>query len=750
MKKLADYKMERCREDQPDQPTTDPHTMRVRTHLSLLAAAVFLPMIVGAGVAIKLLLDAERHAVLRGMQELARASVLAMDQELTAAIAAGQALSTSARLRRGDFEGFYNQARAANAGASRETAVLREDGQQLFNTVLPFGAPIGPPPASARQRVQGVFAHARPTVSNLIVGSATRKYVISVELPMTLDDGRRVLLDQWVDARHLNSLLPRDVSPSWQLAVFDREGATLAGNRAWESHVGVRARPELLKSLHAGSARMDLTGSDGVPMAAALASSALSGWTAVIAVPVSELEATAARAVSLTAATLLCAVVLALAGAILFARRLLAATEYLGAATEGMAEGWLPPPADLRITELNSLQQVLHAVSRRLQKAETGRRKHLAEVQAARSVAEAQNRAKDEFLAMLGHELRNPLGAISSAIALIQMGASGAAAERAHHIIGRQSRHLAHLVDELLDANRVLSGKVSLALAPLDLAAAAREAVLTLQTQGTTAGHHVELDLEAVWVCSDPTRLQQVIGNLVENAAKYTQAGGHIRVSARCRDGMAELVVRDDGKGIEADLLPRVWDVFVQGKVVNRAKGGLGIGLAVVKSLVEQQHGSVAVHSGGAGQGSAFTIRLPLAAQASATAEAPVADAAALDGLRVLVVEDNEDLREMMCALLRSRGCAVDAAADGRAAIALAAGRPPRVALVDIDLPDIDGYEVARALARQGGIRLVAVTGYGQAEDVRRALDAGFDCHLKKPVRLEDLERAIGEPDPVR
>jgi signal transduction histidine kinase len=231
----------------------------------------------------------------------------------------------------------------------------------------------------------------------------------------------------------------------------------------------------------------------------------LSGWTAVVGVPVSELEATAASAVSLIAATLLCAVALALAGAILFARRLLAATEYLGAATEGMAEGWLPPPADLRITELNSLQQVLHAVSRRLQKAETGRRKHLAEVQAARSVAEAQNRAKDEFLAMLGHELRNPLGAISSAIALIQMGAGGPAVERAHQIIGRQSRHLAHLVDELLDANRVLSGKVVLALAPLDLAAAVREAALTLQTQGTTAAHELTLDLEPMWVNGDPT-----------------------------------------------------------------------------------------------------------------------------------------------------------------------------------------------------------------------------------------------------
>jgi signal transduction histidine kinase len=724
--------------------------MRVRTHLSLLAVAVFLPMIVGAGVAIKLLLDAERHAVLRGMHELARASVLAMDQELTAAMATGQALSTSARLQTGDFESFYRQARTANAGSRRETAVLREDGQQLFNTVVPWGEAIAAPPPGALQRVQAVFANGRPTVSNLIVGSATRKPVVSIELPLVMDDGRRILLDQWLSASHLNSLLPRDLAPGWQVAVFDRDGATVAHNRDWHGEVGVRAGPALLKALREGRSQASLSGADGTPMTAALARSTLSGWTAVIGVPLSALEATAANAVSLIAATLLCAVVLALAGAILFARRLLSATEYLSAATEGMAEGWLPPPADLRITELNSLQQVLHAVSRRLQKAETGRRKHLAEVQAARSVAEAQNRAKDEFLAMLGHELRNPLGAISSAIALIQMGAGGPAAERAHQIIGRQSRHLAHLVDELLDANRVLSGKVVLSLTPLDLAGAVREAALTLQTQGATAEHHVELDLAPVWVNSDPTRLQQVIGNLVENAAKYTQAGGHIRVSTRQREGMAELTVQDDGKGIEAELLPRIWDVFVQGKVMNRAKGGLGIGLAVVKSLVEQQRGSVAVSSAGPGQGSTFTIRLPLASAAAPRPDAPPAEALPLDGLRVLVVEDNEDLREMMCALLQSRGCAVAGAADGQTAIRLARHAAPQVAFVDIDLPDISGHEVARVLAQQGGIRLVAVTGYGQPEDVRRALAAGFDRHLKKPVRLEDLERAIGEADLVR
>jgi CheY-like chemotaxis protein len=268
--------------------------------------------------------------------------------------------------------------------------------------------------------------------------------------------------------------------------------------------------------------------------------------------------------------------------------------------------------------------------------------------------------------------------------------------------------------------------------------------------------HRVELDLDPLWVRADPTRLQQIIGNLVENAGKYTQAGGTIRIgvhAAAAAPGMAELTVADDGKGIDADLLPRVWDVFVQGKVVSRAKGGLGIGLAVVKSLVEQQGGTVAADSAGPQRGSTFTVRLPLAEAALPGAmPAPPAATPGMQGRRVLVVEDNADLREMMCAMLASRGCTVLGAADGKGALALAGQTRPEIAFVDIDLPDISGHEVARLLATDpalAGIRLVAVTGYGQADDVRRALEAGFERHLKKPVRLEELEAAMADMAPT-
>ena len=727
--------------------------MRVRTHLALLAAAVFLPVILGSAIAIRLLLDAERQAALRSMQELARATVLTMDREMTAALVSGQVLTTSLYLFRGDFATFYSQASNANAGSARHTILLRADGEQVFNTVRPYGAAAGDPPPAIRTRVREALERGTPAVSGLMVDAGIQAGVVAAQVPVTLADGRRMVLGQWLAASALSGMLPRDVPDSWLITVFDRAGDTIARNRHPDGRAAAPA-PDLMGALRAGSALVRTESRDGRPLYAALARSQLSGWTAVVGVPVAELEATTAHAVSLTAATLLCAVAVACIGALLFARRLLAATEYLGAATEGMVEGWLPPPADLRITELNALEKVLHAVSARLIRLETARQRHLAEAQAARSLAETQNRAKDEFLAMLGHELRNPLGAISSAIALIQMGASGQAAERAHQIIGRQSRHLAHLVDELLDANRVLSGRVTLAPVALDLAAAVRDVVQTLQTQGTTAEHRVELDLEPVWVSCDPTRLQQVIGNLVENAAKYTQAGGWIRVSvhpAPDAAGMAEFAVADDGKGIDPELLPRIWDVFVQGKVLSRAKGGLGIGLAVVKSLVEQQGGSVSVASPGPQQGSTFAVRLPLAAApgSAAAADGAAADAVA-PGRRVLLVEDNDDLRDMTCALLQSRGCTVMTAADGRSGIALAARQRPDVAFIDIDLPDISGYEVARALACQGGIRLVAVTGYGQPDDVGRALDAGFDLHLKKPVRIDELERAMADADPER
>jgi PAS domain S-box-containing protein len=364
--------------------------------------------------------------------------------------------------------------------------------------------------------------------------------------------------------------------------------------------------------------------------------------------------------------------------------------------------------------------------------------------EAARAEAEAANRTKDEFLAMLGHELRNPLGAISSAAHVLSRTAAGTSATaRASDIIGRQVQHLARIVDDLLDVSRVVAGKVVLRLQPVDLADIARR-VATLHGGPSGARHVISVHTTPTWISADPTRLEQVLTNLLANAVKYTAPGGEITVTVRRDADHAILSVRDTGAGIRSELLPRVFDLFVQGdRSLERSAGGLGIGLTLVRQLVQLHGGTVEASSPGVGRGSTFTVRLPV------LAAPPESDSAArpptkAPARRVLVVEDNDDAREMLRNLLQLFGHDVHEARDGASGVEEARRVRPDAALIDIGLPGIDGYEVARRIrADVPGARLVALTGYGQPEDRERALAAGFDVHLVKPVDPEQLQRLL-------
>ncbi|XYJ08913.1 response regulator [Telluria sp. B2] len=372
-----------------------------------------------------------------------------------------------------------------------------------------------------------------------------------------------------------------------------------------------------------------------------------------------------------------------------------------------------------------------------------------------RQAAERKSHAKDEFLAMLGHELRNPLSAISSAAALIDMpGAGPEMASRARQIIGRQSQHLSRIVDDLLDLSRAMSGKILLERRPVDMASLVGACLDTFRATGRTAGYRINVDLAPNWVDGDPTRLEQIATNLIDNALKYTPVGGSIDIVIGAEGDDVLLTVSDTGVGIAPDLLPHVFDVFVQGSIsLDRAQGGLGIGLALVRRLVELHGGSVSATSGGAGgAGSAFTIRLPRAEPAKGSEPAEAAPAGHAGRPTVLLIEDNEDGREMMATMLDVYGYPVLQSADGLDGVALATSRLPKVALVDIGLPGIDGYEVARRLRANPetrAMRLIALTGYGLADDQRRVLEAGFDMHLVKPVDIAQLLGALGEPAPL-
>jgi signal transduction histidine kinase len=383
----------------------------------------------------------------------------------------------------------------------------------------------------------------------------------------------------------------------------------------------------------------------------------------------------------------------------------------------------------------------------------TATNKRLVREMEERRAAERKSSAKDEFLAMLGHELRNPLSAISSAAALLGMaGASPDAQARARLIVQRQSQHLSRIVDDLLDLSRAMSGKILLSRKRLDLGHLVSGCLDTFRATGRTAGYSIDTRLDAGWVDGDATRLEQIATNLIDNALKYTPSGGSIEIAILLDGGDVVLRVRDSGVGIAADLLPHVFDVFVQGAIsIDRSQGGLGIGLSLVRRLVELHGGSVSATSAGTSSGSTFEIRLPRA-EAAANDAAPAQSEDKNAGKpTILLIEDNDDGREMMATMLSSFGYPVLEAADGLEGVRIAMAERPGVALVDIGLPGIDGYEVARRLREQEAtraIRLIALTGYGLAEDQRRVLEAGFDLHLVKPVDLNQLLAQLAEPLP--
>jgi PAS domain S-box-containing protein len=377
------------------------------------------------------------------------------------------------------------------------------------------------------------------------------------------------------------------------------------------------------------------------------------------------------------------------------------------------------------------------------------------EADAARAAAERANQAKDEFLAMLAHELRNPLGVIVHAAQILELTAGNSPElMRPVSMVQRQSRHLASLLDDLLDVARITSGRIELHESPLDLRDIVTHAVEAqhVRVEAKQQSIDVRLPEHGVPVTGDTVRLQQAVGNLVHNASKYTAARGSIWVSLSLEGDEAVIIVHDDGIGIPPERLESIFDLFVQGSPsLARTEGGLGIGLTLVRRIVELHDGKVAARSAGHGRGSEFELRLPLAR--ALTVPSQIRIAPPLGGpegpvppSRILIVEDNDDGREALATLLRRRGHEVLEAATAQEALEVAAKSRPQVAFVDIGLPDHDGYAVAVALrASLGqGVPLVALTGYGQPADRERARGVGFDAHLLKPVTPDQILETLG------
>lgn len=370
----------------------------------------------------------------------------------------------------------------------------------------------------------------------------------------------------------------------------------------------------------------------------------------------------------------------------------------------------------------------------------------------AASLAES-DRAKDEFLATLSHELRNPLAPLRNSLALLRrIDSENDKANAVRGMMERQVNHLVRLVDDLLEVSRISRGALSLRKERVQLASVVQNAVETSEPLMQAAGHQLEVHLppEPVWLQGDPVRLAQIVANLLNNAARYSDDGGKVTVRCACEDGQAVIRVRDTGIGIDPAVLPRMFGMFSRGqRDSGRAQGGLGIGLALSRRLAEMHGGTLEGYSEGTGKGSEFVVRLPLAAAVEEPAALAAAgeEGASLHGIAALVVDDNRDAGDSLGQVLALLGADVRVVRDGREALETFATFQPRVVLLDIGMPEMNGYEVARAIRSrypEARTTLVALTGWGQEDDRKRAREAGFDHHLVKPAEIGELQGLLG------
>jgi signal transduction histidine kinase len=408
-----------------------------------------------------------------------------------------------------------------------------------------------------------------------------------------------------------------------------------------------------------------------------------------------------------------------------------------------------------RPTRVNTLvsaaQAALRARERQFQV-----RQHLIEREQAAEALKQADRRKDEFLATLAHELRNPLAPIRNSLNILQMAdGKDPVAGRVCEVMERQLNHLVRLVDDLLELSRITRGQIDLRRKRTELASLVRSAVETSSPMIESAGHQLAISLpaEPIFVDVDPVRLVQVIANLLNNAAKYTNDSGQIWLTANSDASHALITVRDTGIGIAPEMQSRIFEMFTQvDRAAGRSYGGLGIGLTLVRSLVEMHGGTVEVHSDGEGRGSEFVIRLPLAQEERKTGQSsrPAPPANVLSSQRILVVDDNRDAAESLRMLLRLLGAETEVAFSGHEALAAVEKFRPAVVLLDLGMPDMDGYEVARRIRERAEfdhVTLIALTGWGQDEDRRRAQTAGFDHHLVKPADLSSLKALLTPRD---
>ena len=689
----------------------------------------------------------ERTALEFRQLERVRAITIALETELQASIRVLRSVGLLASLDPSDPSRSAASLRHIAAAQPLWTTLAMGDAQwRRVTAVTGAGEDAPMPPAIHEATRRQAVDTGLPAVSPLVQSEG--RYKTQIVVPVVGEGAGVTLLMAAIDqAAWLEFIGRYPIATGATLTLLDQDGLVIARTLNNDRWVGKPPSPDLLRNVRErAEGAFRSTGLEGQQFYSAHSRSTQTGWAVATGLPAQAVELSLRDSSALLLGAAVISILVAILLALLFGRRIERPVSGLGEAARALERGQrapLPVPLHDGIDEVDEVGHAFHSAARELSERERALNDALVREQQLRRDAEQASAAKDDYLAMLGHELRNPLNALSSATAIASHDPRSDQAARAREIVARQVVHLRRLVDDLLDVARVTRGMIELDCKPVDLARIVRRTVAAMSGAGRLGKHLVEVDAGEAWVHGDETRLEQVVANLLDNAGKYTHDGGRVTIRTRTDGDEAVLQIEDNGMGIAPELLPRVFDLFSQGeRTLDRTQGGLGLGLALVRRLAELHGGRVDAVSKGPGKGASFTVRLPGTLR---PADAGVPTAPPQDegkALRILLVEDNPDGRETLRMMLNLKGHEVHEADTGPRGFEQAVALQPDVAIVDIGLPGYDGYEVARrvrAEPRAAGIRLVALTGYGQEDDRKNALKAGFDWFLVKPADIDAL-----------
>ena len=716
--------------------------LSLRDHLILLVLAAVLPGELLTGLIVRRTLESNRAVLEHRLEDTARVDADALDREFNATIRVLQALAQAPALDAGDLQTFWSEARRVARTQPGWYAVIlaTPDSEVQLHSEMPFGEPLSE--AQDSERAQRLEEKRMPMVGQLATDRGGKlRFPISV--PVERQRQLMYILTAVMEPESLTPVIRTQLpqTEEWTRAIVDPGLLIAARSRGGDHVVGRSVTSQGRELLRSRPERpTQNTSLEGEPLYSSLGHSTFPGWTVIVSVPKAVLDGPVRESIIATASGAVVLVLGGLLGVLLVSRRVTHDLQTARDAAAALADGRAPPPLQPRIAEAKQVDASLQRAAQLLSVRERERDEQLNRAVLAQEQAEEANRTKDRFLAVLGHELRNPLAPALTALELMKLRGDGAT-QREREVLERQISYMTRLVDDLLDVSRLTRGKVDLVRHRFELRAAIDRAVDMARPLVQQYEHalYVGIPETGLTIDADQDRIVQILVNLLTNAAKYTPPGGHLSLMSDVVDGRVEISFEDDGPGVPADLLPTMFEPFTQGeRSLARQQGGLGLGLMLARSLAELHGGSLRYESAHP-HGSRFIVSLPLSAAGDVDAPEPAREIA-YASRRVLLVDDNADGMAMMRLALQNKGHQVQCAPDGKVAVAAAAAFQPDVAVLDIGLPGIDGFELARALrAALPRLRLIALTGYGQDSDARAARVAGFDAHCTKPVRIAAL-----------